>query len=341
MVGPAGTGKTTAMRPAVAHLHAQGRPCFGAAPSAAAAEVLAVDTGIDADTLDKLLVEHRLDRPPQHRYDLPAGTTVVVDEAAMVPTPRLAELIDLADRRGWRLALVGDPMQFSAVGRSGMFGQLVDTIGAVELDRVHRFDASWEREASLRLRRGDTDVVALYDHHDRFRGGTGRQMAKATVAAWRRATESGETAAMMAPTRAGVDVPNELAQHERIAAGEIDLRSRSVKVGTSRAFAGDLVATRRNDRMLLTDQARMVKNRDHWIVETSTATVASPSRVAPAGSTYPLTTSPLTSSWPTPRPATPPRAAPSTAATCSSTDPAAPAASTSRSPVAAPATKSS
>jgi len=268
VVGPAGTGKTTAVRPAVAHLQAQGRPCFGVAPSAAAAEVLAVDTGIDADTLDKLLVEHRLDRPPQHRYDLPSGTTVVVDEAAMVPTPRLAELIDLADRRGWRLALVGDPMQFSAVGRSGMFGHLVDTIGAVELDRVHRFDASWERDASLRLRRGDTDVVALYDHHDRLHGGTGRQMAKATVAAWRRATESGETAAMMAPTRAGVDVLNELAQHERITAREIDLRSRSVKVGTSRAFAGDLVATRRNDRTLLTDQARMVKNRDHWTVET-------------------------------------------------------------------------
>ncbi|QYG93247.1 relaxase domain-containing protein [Iamia sp. SCSIO 61187] len=268
VVGPAGTGKTTAMRPAVAHLQAQERSCFGVAPSAAAAEVLAVDTGIDADTLDKLLVEHRLDRPPQHRYDLPTGTTVVVDEAAMVPTPRLAELIDLADRRDWRLALIGDPMQFSAVGRSGMFGHLVDMVGAVELDRVHRFDASWERDASLRLRRGDTDVVALYDHHDRFHGGTGRQMAKATVAAWRRATEAGETAAMMAPTRAGVDVLNELAQHERIAAGEIDLRSRSVKVGASRAFAGDLVATRRNDRTLLTDQARMVKNRDHWTVET-------------------------------------------------------------------------
>ena len=267
VVGPAGTGKTTAMRPAVAHLQARGRSCFGVAPSAAAAEVLAVDTGIDADTLDKLLVEHRFDRPPQHRYDLPSGTTVVVDEAAMVPTPRLAELTDLADRRGWRLALVGDPMQFSAVGRSGMFGHLVDTIGAVELDRVHRFDASWERDASLRLRRGDTDVVALYDRNDRLHGGTGRQMAKATVAAWRRANEAGETAAMMAPTRVGVDVLNELAQQERITAGEIDLRRRSVKVGTSRAYAGDLVATRRNDRTLLTDQACMVKNRDHWTVE--------------------------------------------------------------------------
>ncbi len=268
VVGPAGTGKTTAMRPAVAHLHAQGRACFGVAPSAAAAEVLAVDTGIDADTLDKLIIEHRLDRPARHRYDLPTGTTVVVDEAAMVPTPRLAELIDLADRRGWRLALVGDPMQFSAVGRSGMFGRLVDTIGAVELDRVHRFDASWERDASLRLRRGDTDVVALYDHHDRIHGGTGRQMAIATVHAWRQAVTDGHSAAMMAPTREAVAVLNEIAQKLRIAAGEVDANSRSVKVGPSRAYVGDVVATRRNDRTLLTDQARMVKNRDHWTIET-------------------------------------------------------------------------
>jgi len=268
IVGPAGTGKTTAMAPAVARLQAEGRACFGVAPSAAAAEVLAVETGIDADTLDKLLIEHRLDRPPQHRYDLPAGTTVVVDEAAMVATPRIAELIDLADRRDWRLALVGDPMQFAAVGRSGMFGHLVETIGAVELDRVHRFDASWERDASLRLRRGDTDVVALYDHHDRFHGGTARQMATATVIAWRQAVEAGETAAMMAPTREAVAVLNEIAQQLRFAAGEVDANSPSVKLGPTRAHVGDVVATRRNERSLLTDRGRMVKNRDHWTIET-------------------------------------------------------------------------
>lgn len=267
VVGPAGTGKTTAMRPAVARLHIDGRPCFGVAPSAAAAEVLAVDTGIDADTLDKLLIEHRLDRPPRHRYDLPAGTTVIVDEAAMVPTPRLAELIDLADRRSWRLALVGDPMQFAAIGRSGMFGHLVDTIGAVELDRVHRFDASWERDASLRLRRGDTDVVALYDRNARLHGGTARQMATATVIAWRQAIEAGETAAMMAPTREAVAVLNQIAQQLRIAAGEVDPKSPSVKLGPTRAHVGDLVATRRNDRTLLTDRGRMVKNRDHWTIQ--------------------------------------------------------------------------
>ncbi len=200
------------------------------------------------------------------RYDLPPGATVVVDEAAMVPTPRLAELIELAERRGWRLALIGDPMQFSAVGRSGMFGHLIDTLGAVELDRVHRFDASWERDASLRLRRGETDVVGLYDQHGRLHGGTTRQMAMATVHAWQDAIEAGESAAMMAPTREAVAVLNEIAQTIRFAAGEVDPHSPSVQVGPGRAHVGDVVATRRNERTLLTDRQRMVKNRDHWTV---------------------------------------------------------------------------
>ncbi len=92
VVGAAGTGKTSAVSPAVEALRADGRAVFGVAPSAGAAEVLAVDAGLAADTLDKLLVEHRLDRPPDHRYDLPVGSTVVVDEAAMVSTPSLPSL---------------------------------------------------------------------------------------------------------------------------------------------------------------------------------------------------------------------------------------------------------
>jgi hypothetical protein len=65
-VGPAGTGKTAALRPAVDQLRRDGRVVFGVAPSATAAEVLSVDSGVHADTIDKLLIEHRLDRPPDH-----------------------------------------------------------------------------------------------------------------------------------------------------------------------------------------------------------------------------------------------------------------------------------
>lgn len=73
VVGPAGTGKTTALSPAVAQLRAGDRVVFGVAPSATAAEVLQEESGVVSDTLDKLLIEHRLARPPDHRFDPPVG----------------------------------------------------------------------------------------------------------------------------------------------------------------------------------------------------------------------------------------------------------------------------
>ncbi|HEV2809783.1 MAG TPA: MobF family relaxase [Acidimicrobiales bacterium] len=264
VAGPAGAGKTTALGPAIDQLRAEGRAVFGVAPSAAAAEVLAHDAGLVSDTLDKLLIEHRLPRPPDHRFDLPAGATVVVDEAAMVPTPRLAELAELADHRGWRLALVGDPLQFSAVGRSGMFGHLIDCYGAIELDRVHRFAHAWEREASLQLRRGNPEVLALYDHHGRIHGGSCRQMERAVVDAWWEARSRGEAAAMMAPTNETVVALNHRAQAMRAQAGEVDFAGPSVEAGSYQLHVGDAVATRRNHRELRTDRGLMVKNRDQW-----------------------------------------------------------------------------
>lgn len=266
-VGPAGTGKTTAMRPAVEQLRREGRAVFGVAPSAAAAEVLGTDGGLDADTIDKLLVQHALTRPPEHRYALPPGATVIVDEAAMVSTQRLAELVELADRRGWRLAMVGDPLQFCAVGRSGMFAHLVDTFGAIELGRVHRFNHEWKREASVRLRRGDTSVVEVYERAGRLHGGSPRQMRRAVVERWWQALQAGETASMMAPSNEAVVALNRAAQWRRLEVGQLDPDGPSLEVGAYRIRPGDLVATRQNDRRLVTDRNRMVKNREHWMVE--------------------------------------------------------------------------
>jgi conjugative relaxase-like TrwC/TraI family protein len=267
VVGPAGTGKTTALAPAVEQLRAEGRAVFGVAPSAAAAEVLSTDAGLASDTVDKLLVEHSLDRPPDHRYDLPAGATVIVDEAAMVPTPKLAGLADLADEKGWRMAFLGDPLQFSAVGRSGMFGHLVHCNGAIELDRVHRFVHRWEREASLRLRRGDSEVLDLYEAHGRIHGGSRTRMEREVVEAWWDARCRGESVAMMAPTNETVVALNRRAQALRIAAGEIDVSGPSLQAGPYTLHVGDVVATRKNERQLRTDCGLMVKNRDQWEVE--------------------------------------------------------------------------
>ncbi len=269
VVGPAGTGKTTALAPAVAQLRADGRAVFGVAPSATAAEVLSDETGLVADTLDKLLIEHRLHRPPDHRYDLPVGATVIVDEAGMLPTTKLAELAELADVKGWRIALVGDPLQFSAVGRGGMFGLLVDTFGAIELDRVHRFDNEWERDASLRLRlrRGDVTVAEVYQAHGRLHSGTLNQMERASVAAWWERRQAGHTGLLMSPTNEATERLNQRCQHTRIRSGEIDPTGRHLTVGVYEVHVGDEIATRQNDRRLTTDRGEMVRNRTVWTVD--------------------------------------------------------------------------
>jgi conjugative relaxase-like TrwC/TraI family protein len=269
IVGPAGTGKTTALAPAVDELQTQGRVVFGVASTAAAAEVLATETAMAADTLDKLLHEHsRPDRPPGPVYALPSGSTVIVDEAGTVSTPKLAALADLAEQSRWRVVLVGDPRQFSAVGRGGMFAHLIDTYGAIELDQVHRFASRWEREASLRLRNGDPRVLVEYERRGRLHDGTRSGMETGILDAWSQARSRGESVALMANTIDTVTRLNHLAQQIRIRNGELDPGAPGLDVDGQRLLVGDEVVARRNDRTLRTDRGVMVKNRDHWTIET-------------------------------------------------------------------------
>lgn len=269
VIGPAGTGKTTALEPAVTYLQERGRAVFGVTPNAAAAHVLAAETGMAADTLDKLLHEHRcIDRLPDPAYALPPGATVIVDEAGAVSTPKVAQLARLADRNRWRVVLVGDPRQFSSVGRGGMFEHLVASYGANELDQVHRFVNPWERTASLRLRTGDPTVLVEYERRGRLHQGTPADHETEIIAAWRQARQRGETVALMANSNDTVHRLNLLAQRDRLDRGELDPAAPRLDVDDMIVHPGDEVVTRRNDRSLRTDQGLMVKNRDHWTVQT-------------------------------------------------------------------------
>ncbi len=79
VIGPAGTGKTTALRPAVESLTAAGRPVFAVAPTATAARLLGEQAGVQTDTIDKLLTEHHRPDGPRSPFRLPAGATLIVD----------------------------------------------------------------------------------------------------------------------------------------------------------------------------------------------------------------------------------------------------------------------
>jgi AAA domain len=267
VVGPAGAGKTRMLSAAADDLHRQGRPLFGLAPTANAARILEQDTGIVADTVAKLLYEwDRPERPPGERWRLPAGTTVVVDEAGMIGTPPLHQLVTLAERQRWRLALVGDYRQLQAVGRGGLFHKMAAT-GRVEvLEQIHRFTQPWEAAASLMLRIGDPRGLDAYEAHGRIVPGTLVEHLTRIASSWIDRHNAGATTAMVASSNDHVAAINAAVQTARLVAGHVDPDLSVVIGGGERAHPGDVIATRRNDRRLITTAGEPVRNRETWTV---------------------------------------------------------------------------
>ncbi len=102
----------------------------------------------------------------------------------MLSAPDLADLIAYAQARGAKIILAGDIHQLQAVENGGGMSLLAGTLGYVRLARPARFRAAWEQQASLRLRDGDTAVLAEYDRQGRVIGGEPEQMMDAAAAAY-------------------------------------------------------------------------------------------------------------------------------------------------------------
>jgi hypothetical protein len=270
IVGPAGAGKTRTLAAAVADLERRGRPLLGVSPTAKAARVLQRDTGMHTDTVAKLLYDWHQPGGLSGPLGMPAGGTLVVDEAGMLSTPALYDLARLAQVRDWRLVLVGDPRQLQAIGRGGLFGELCATGRVDTLEQLHRFSQPWEAAASLRLRVGDTRALDAYQHHDRIAAGPLDGHVTQMAAAWLAGEADGRTVALVASTNDHVDLLNRTVQQARHGAGHLDTTGPGVAiVGGGRVWPGDVVMTRRNDRQLRTTTGETVRNRELW---TATAT---------------------------------------------------------------------
>ena len=266
VVGPAGAGKTRMLTAGVDDLERHGRPVFGVAPTAKAARVLEAETRMHTDTVAKLLHEwRRADRPPDPNYCLPQGTTLVVDEAGMLSTPALHDIVELAEANRWRLVLVGDPRQLQAVGRGGLFDELCATGRVDTLEHLHRFQHRWEAGASLQLRAGDPRAIDLYDLHDRIHAGTFRDHVEHIAYRWIDLTAEGGSVGIVASTNEQVDHLNRAVQYARRLEGQLDSSHASI-AGGEIAFVGEVVMTRRNERRLVTDTGEPVRNRETWTV---------------------------------------------------------------------------
>ena len=96
------------------------------------------------------------------------GDVLVVDEATQVCTKDMGRVVEVARRCGAMVVGVGDTEQLEAVDAGGIFRLIAARHGHWELTEVRRFRHAWERDASLRLRRGEVEVLAEYDARGRI-----------------------------------------------------------------------------------------------------------------------------------------------------------------------------
>jgi len=278
VVGPAGTGKTTALGQAARLLADQGRPVIGLAPSGKAADVLATETGWAAVPVAKLLHEHRRPGGPLPAWHLPAGTSVILDEASMASTDDLDALVGLVERHRWRLVCVGDPAQLPAVGRGGVFALWCERLPAQHLEEVRRFANDWQGAASLALRRGDAVGVAAFATRHRLHAVHPALVADRVARQFERLSDRGTAVAVTTASAGTARAVNVAIQHRRNPRRAGDCAE--LADGTA-AFMGDRVATRRNVA-LVTDKGSPVRNRQSWTVtkvaEDGSLEVADPER---------------------------------------------------------------
>jgi conjugative relaxase-like TrwC/TraI family protein len=257
VVGKAGTGKTYTLGVARHAWQLEGYRVLGAAPTGIATVSLDAEGFDHPRTVDRLLAEldhehHRgrgvrsRDRNGGDGPVLDRRTVLVVDEAGMLGSRKLARLLDHAERAGAKVVLVGDDRQLASIEAGGGFRGLRLRLGASMLTENRRQQEPWERQAVEHLRNGDLELaLTAYRAHGRLVAAeTPGQLKETLVAEWWQAFQQGERVAILAYRRAEVDQFNTACQQLRDHAGQ--LGPERLQVG-DRAFAvGDLVVCGKN-----------------------------------------------------------------------------------------------
>ncbi|PZS39949.1 MAG: TrwC relaxase [Pseudonocardiales bacterium] len=249
----AGTGKSFLLG-AIADAWTQagmGR-VFGLATAENAARVLA-DEGVTARNVAAwLAAQKRLAGGYPEAGDAPltlrAGDIVAVDEASMISRGRIAEVQAITDAMNAKLLLLYDQHQLGAIGPGGTAADIGAHGRQYELTEVRRFDQEWERAASLKLRAGDTSVLAEYARHGRIvDAGTPEQAEAAAARAWLADTLEGHESLLIVPTNEAANRTNARLRDDLIRMGKVEEHGTFLgKIGGHNAVSvGDLVQGRR------------------------------------------------------------------------------------------------
>ena len=153
LTGGPGTGKTTTVRSIVALFQKMGLDILLAAPTGRAAKRMSELTGMEAQTVHRMLgmswneSTHQVTFTKSEKEPLEADA-VIVDEMSMVDLSLFSALLR-ALRPGTRLVLVGDADQLPSVGAGNVFSDLIRS-GRVETVFLREVFRQAEKSAIIR-----------------------------------------------------------------------------------------------------------------------------------------------------------------------------------------------
>ena len=279
VVGVAGAGKTTMMAGAKEAYEAQGYRVRGAAPSGIAAAGLK-EIGMNASTLHSLeyrirlakeIMDSNADKPLSAKQRdfiqsalLTANDVLIVDEAAMVSTRQLNNIMGLCQESGAKLVLVGDPQQLQSIEAGTAFQNLLDRHESASITEVRRQKTEWQRNATKALAKGNiAEALQVYRNEGCIHRGKNRTAAKKQLVTdmMRSYNVNRDTRRLvLAYTRKDVADLNELIKAEMVKSGAVSaenintaitVNDGDIEYQTKQDFAiGDRILFRKNDTQL-------------------------------------------------------------------------------------------
>ncbi|MCE8000528.1 MAG: Ti-type conjugative transfer relaxase TraA [Rhodobiaceae bacterium] len=248
VVGFAGSGKTTMVEAAKHGWEAAGYTVKGGALSGIAAQGLGDGAGIESRTLASWEYAWK-----EGREVLTAKDVLVIDEAGMIGSRQMRDVLARANDAGAKVVLIGDAEQLQPIEAGAAFRAISEQTGSAVISEIRRQHEGWMREASKNFATHKTeDAFAAYQSRGHVVHELTADLAKdRLVADWMDNSSSEGSQIILAHRRIDVADLNLRVRDSLVESGQLGAGSTFEVAGGAREFApGEQVIFQSNDRAL-------------------------------------------------------------------------------------------
>jgi len=243
MQGLAGVGKSSILK-AVKDISGRkiisilgfGEKYKGAAPTASAAKTLETSSAIESQTLHSFLYKYKgyiegrgTKESLRALRKIYSKTIIAVDEASLISTNLMADLITLREKLNFRLILSGDKSQLGAVEAGKDFEQILKVIPSIKLDKIIRQKNIEHREAVATSSKGE--IEKSFSVHDKKIESVGNRIASNVVKKYMGLSEEDKNKTLLiSPTKKVRDKINnkiieKLSKEKKLGTESFDMQS--------------------------------------------------------------------------------------------------------------------